>query len=271
MRFLLRFERVFNKNSVRRPYQTNTKQQLILNNRVFLSRSDFSIFKTCFLLLLLVFLPYPAKVHAETGQKKFPEYPSIRNNVRFWEKIYSTYSINTAVIHDQNDLTRIYQVVFLVDKDVPEARKINQDRIKRSKEKFSHILLRLSTGAPPSTKEEAKVAAMFTGPSARKAMRLAAENVRSQNGLKERFSEGVVRSVVYLKRIRRILNQYGLPEDLAYLPHVRSSFNIGAVSKSGASGIWQFTRSTGSQYRESIVMSTSERIPSSPQEPPPNY
>ena len=44
------------------------------------------------------------------------------------------------------------------------------------------------------------------------------------------------------------MNQYGLPEDLAYLPHVESSFNIGAVSKAGASGIWQFTRSTGSQY-----------------------
>ena len=39
-----------------------------------------------------------------------------------------------------------------------------------------------------------------------------------------------------------------MPEDLADLPHVESSFNIGAVSKAGASGIGQFTRSTGSQY-----------------------
>ncbi len=248
MRFLLRFERVFNSNLVNRPYQINTRRQNDLNNRFFSSRSNFTIFKTCFLMLLLVLLPDPAKVHAETGHKKFPEFPSIRNNVRFWEKIYSTYSINTAVIHDQNDLTKIYEVVALVDKDVPEARKINQDRVKRSKEKFSHILLRLSTGVPPATKEEVKVAAMFRGPSARKEMREAAENIRSQNGLKERFSEGVVRSVVYLKRIRRILNQYGLPKDLAYLPHVESSFNINAVSKSGASGIWQFTRSTGKEY-----------------------
>jgi membrane-bound lytic murein transglycosylase D len=36
--------------------------------------------------------------------------------------------------------------------------------------------------------------------------------------------------------------------DLAYLPHVESSFNPKAYSKFGAAGMWQFTRSTGKQY-----------------------
>ena len=39
-----------------------------------------------------------------------------------------------------------------------------------------------------------------------------------------------------------------MPEELAYLPHVESSFNFRAYSKFGAAGIWQFTRATGVQY-----------------------
>jgi membrane-bound lytic murein transglycosylase D len=35
---------------------------------------------------------------------------------------------------------------------------------------------------------------------------------------------------------------------LAYLPHVESSFHPKAQSKSGAAGIWQFTRATGQKY-----------------------
>jgi membrane-bound lytic murein transglycosylase D len=49
-----------------------------------------------------------------------------------------------------------------------------------------------------------------------------------------------------------------LPEDLAYLPHVESSFNPKAFSKFGAAGIWQFTRSTGKQYM-SIGYAVDER------------
>jgi membrane-bound lytic murein transglycosylase D len=40
----------------------------------------------------------------------------------------------------------------------------------------------------------------------------------------------------------------GLPPELAALPHVESSFTPTAYSKVGASGLWQFMRSTGRLY-----------------------
>jgi membrane-bound lytic murein transglycosylase D len=204
-----------------------------------------AIHACCILFALIV---GPAKVQATSDHNDFPEFPAIRNNVDFWEKIYSTYSINTAVIHDQYDLTKIYEVVTLIEQDTPDARRINNQHLNAVKEKYSQILLRLSTGHPPETKEEKKVAGMFHGPSARTVMREAAENIRAQNGQKERFLEGVLCSARYLYRIRKVFREHGLPADLAYLPHVESSFNVKAYSKVGAAGLWQFTRATGKQY-----------------------
>ena len=214
---------------------------------LFSEQKFFDALKACCLLFLLTLLSDPANVQA-AGQNDFPEFPIIRNNVDFWEKIYSTYSLNTAVIHDQNDLTKIYAVVNLVDHDIPGARSINNNHLQTIKEKYEQILLRLSSGHPPATSEEKRVEHMFQGPGAHKTMRFAAENIRAQNGQKERFLEGTLRSTQYIERIKKIFREYGLPGDLAYLPHVESSFNVQAYSKCGAAGIWQFTRSTGKQY-----------------------
>jgi membrane-bound lytic murein transglycosylase D len=41
---------------------------------------------------------------------------------------------------------------------------------------------------------------------------------------------------------------YGLPPELAYLPHVESSYNFEAYSKAGAAGLWQFMRTTAQSF-----------------------
>jgi membrane-bound lytic murein transglycosylase D len=72
--------------------------------------------------------------------------------------------------------------------------------------------------------------------------------IRCQIGQKDRFRQGLIRSGAYLEEIQEVFHLHGLPEDLAYLPHVESSFNPKAYSKFGAAGIWQFTRFTGKQF-----------------------
>ncbi|MDH3360060.1 MAG: LysM peptidoglycan-binding domain-containing protein, partial [Desulfobulbaceae bacterium] len=78
----------------------------------------------------------------------------------------------------------------------------------------------------------------------------AADNIRMQQGQKDRFRQGVIRSGAYLETIKQEFRDHGLPEDLAYLAHVESSFNVKAYSKFGAAGIWQFTRSTGRRFMQ---------------------
>ncbi len=190
---------------------------------------------------------YASYLGATVSNKNFPTYPAIQANVAFWEKIYTKYSTSEAVIHDKHNLTKVYVVIPIVDYLRPGAEQINKPLLDTAKQKYITILSRLARGNPPITKEEHRIAAMYKG--ARKSqLQKASESIRVQIGQKERFREGVVRSGTYLPEIKRIFRSYNLPEELAYLPHVESSFNPDACSKVGASGLWQFTRTTGKRY-----------------------
>jgi len=182
-----------------------------------------------------------------TSNRLFPHYKTINKNVAFWEKVYSHYSLTEAVIHDSKDLSKIYEVIPLLSDDLPGANRINSIFQKHTKEKYRVILEKLAH-QKPTTRDEIRVAALFSGKSSRKELALAVKNIRSQKGQKERFLAGVIHSGRYMKEIKRIIRAYRLPEELAYLPHVESSFNYKAYSKYGAAGIWQFTRPTGKQY-----------------------
>lgn len=209
-----------------------------------ISRLPHLVRHTSFFLIFL-FVLFPTKGFSD---QLFPLYPSINNNFIFWEKIYSTYSLNDAVIHDSDNLSRIYEVVPRLDSSLPGARRINRATLERVRKKYSALLKKISLSKKPITAEEKRIASLFKGPKRFGEMAEAAKNIRSQTGQKERFLEGVSRSRKYMKEMKKIFLSHGLPEDLAYLPHVESSFNIKAYSKFGAAGMWQFTRGTGKQY-----------------------
>ncbi|MDR3088644.1 MAG: lytic transglycosylase domain-containing protein [Desulfobulbaceae bacterium] len=192
-------------------------------------------------LLLLRALPALAEEH-------FPLYESIRPNVAFWEKIYGSVSENTSLLHDRRDLSLVYGSVTLWDKNAPGATAWNKTRLEQATAYYKDMLTRLSTGAQPADAEEIRIRSMFSGKNALGRMTLAADNIRSQRGMKERFRAGVIRSGAYMPEIQKIFLGYGLPPELSYLPHVESSFTVEARSKVGATGIWQFTRSTGQDF-----------------------
>ncbi len=178
----------------------------------------------------------------------FPVYPAIRDNIRFWEKVYSQYSTRQGILHDKEDLTRIYDVIELVDWQTPGAARINRKMIKMARKRYKAILADLAAGKKPLTREARRVRALFPARTSHKTFRRARNNIRLQIGQKDRFLEGVIRSGAYMGTIRKILRAHGLPLEIAYLPHVESSFNPKAHSKAGAAGLWQFTRATGKNY-----------------------
>ena len=76
----------------------------------------------------------------------------------------------------------------------------------------------------------------------------AAGKIQSQRGIRDQFRDGLIRSGRWKPIIEGILTAYGIPSELAALPHVESSYNPEATSKAGAVGVWQFTKSTGRRY-----------------------
>jgi len=58
----------------------------------------------------------------------------------------------------------------------------------------------------------------------------------------------LARSSRYLPMIKEVFQEYGLPEDLAYLAMIESGFNPHAYSHAAACGMWQFIRGTAARY-----------------------
>lgn len=63
----------------------------------------------------------------------------------------------------------------------------------------------------------------------------------------------------YFPMIEDILDSYGLPVELKYMAVIESALNPNAVSKMGATGLWQFMYSTGRSYGLTINSIVDER------------
>ena len=198
------------------------------------------------LIISALFIPFLSPGHA--AEELFPQYAIINPNVSFWEKIYARYPTTQAVVHDSVHLDIVYAVIDLKSAEDPGARKINRRRMKQASQRVELVLKRLTADPLAKDADCRRVAALFGSRADARTFRRARFRVRCQIGQRDRFQAGLVRSGAYIDQMRAILKSHGVPEDLAYLPHVESSFNTYAYSKFGAAGMWQFTRSTGKRF-----------------------
>jgi membrane-bound lytic murein transglycosylase D len=114
--------------------------------------------------------------------------------------------------------------------------------------------------AKDRSNDHRKIYELYNSVSDPNKFRDAAENVRVQQGIKERFEKGLEQSRKYLGTIRRVFREEGMPEEIAYLPLVESSFNNQAVSRTRAAGIWQFMPGTARIYKIRINSDVDERL-----------
>ena len=83
----------------------------------------------------------------------------------------------------------------------------------------------------------------------------------------DRYSGNLRRSVsymlgaqnFYMPIFEQALETYGLPLELKYLPVIESALNPKAVSRVGATGLWQFMLATGKQYGLEVNSLVDER------------
>lgn len=182
----------------------------------------------------------------------FPMPPQLQPNVIFWQKTYSQWRRSQVAIHDDRYLDIVYEVINLPE-PVAESLSAEQkqyvsERRNYWKSQLAMLDMKLASGETLTDEDHAILAQIKPYGSVNKILPGAAERVRSQRGMMERFRKGLEIGARYEKTFRKIFREAGLPEDLAYLPHVESSFQVGAQSSAGAVGIWQFTRGAAEKF-----------------------
>lgn len=192
----------------------------------------------------------------------FPLPTALEDNVTFWKKVYTEWSRDKVVIHDDRHMAVIYQVAQLPGPIEAVYTPAQRDYVRALRERWSDRLRALERRAAARARlsaEERALKRQLEDAGGSGALFGAAERVRSQRGVRERYHAGLERSGRWLPTFRQIFRRHGLPEDLALLPHVESSFVANARSSAGASGMWQFIRSTGRDYM-TVNASIDERL-----------
>ena len=176
----------------------------------------------------------------------FPQPPELQSDVDFWVSIFTEYSTSQGVMHDSRDLSVVYQSISF---PAGMGRRERQRRVVEVRQKIQTVLSVLASGSRDSLSEdEARILSLWPEGVSNATLVEASRNIRYQQGLKDRFREGLVRSGRWRDFIEQELGALSVPLELAALPHVESSYNPDARSHVGASGIWQFTRSTGRRF-----------------------
>lgn len=159
----------------------------------------------------------------------------LEKDVQFWERIFSEYDPDECVFHDEWDLDVIYYVARVPRVQRVGGSKLLKQHIKKIRSALGNIA---RTGRPTSDFERKIFKAVPAERRSRAFFADAQEQVRCQRGVE--FQKSLNRSRQYVHMIKRSLREKGLPEDLAYLPHLESGFDRFATSKAGAKGLWQF-------------------------------
>jgi membrane-bound lytic murein transglycosylase D len=194
---------------------------------------------------LLVLILVLGVVSARAGEV-FPLPPELEPDVDFWVSIFTRYNSDEGVLHDNRNLDIVYE---RVDMPANLSRRERQRQVKIRRQRLQRVLRTLAAGKRDGlSAEEARILGLWPAGVSNERLAAAVKRIRYQQGLADRFRQGLIRSGRWRDYIKIKFGELGVPVELAALPHVESSYNPAARSHVGASGIWQFTRSTARRY-----------------------
>jgi len=191
-------------------------------------------------LILLFSFPFVA-----LGEH-LPRPEGLNPQIEFWKRIYGEVDTNGGLIHDARRLDIVYEKLEFPAK---ASQRSKNRLIENAKKKYAAALRTLGRGKRTGLSNVEKQVLSLWGEGVSNAtLRTAAGRLRFQLGQSDKFRAGLIRAGAWRPYIDQIFAEYGIPPEVAALPHVESSFNPTAYSRIGAAGLWQFTRSTGKRF-----------------------
>jgi membrane-bound lytic murein transglycosylase D len=198
--------------------------------------------------------PSPVKLppQAAFSDAAFPAPPELQPQIAFWRQVYSTWGRHQVALHDDRHLDIVYGVLTLPgsigESQTAEQKDFVKGHLDNLRELLRQVEYKTSANAPLAPAEQALANHIKASSGGHGALFGASDRLRSQRGMRERFKRGLEISGRYDAAFRGVFREAGLPEDLAYLPHVESSFQNHAASSAGAVGMWQFMPGTARQF-----------------------
>lgn len=187
--------------------------------------------------------------------------------VEFWFSIYTQFNSKQIVIHDIENVNIIYKImdfsnlhnsninIFAAFHLQNKIAKENTSSIKKTlrelaTKNFKYLnqndlaiinTLKKANVKIPSNKGKRKI--LFESLN---------QNIRAQTGQRDMIFQGVTNSLKFMPFILKQFDNFKIPHELVALAFLESSFNTMAYSKAGASGVWQFIKSTGNVFMPKI-------------------
>ena len=179
----------------------------------------------------------------------------IARRYNFWRRIYSIWGIDHYVMH----VSEYPEVVIaaldgtqMPDRVSPQSRESIIKRVaKTQRTRFQNLLLSMhrqrhnETAFTPAMLRISRQMQHISDPNK---YSIAARSLRLQRGQRDFIATGLSIAPKYLPAIERDFIEQGIPVEISRLAFVESSFNLKAVSKVGASGVYQIMPATGRQY-----------------------
>ena len=190
---------------------------------------------------LIGFFAWPVRA----AEDAMPRPADLEPAVQFWIRVYSQIDTNSGFLHDDENLSVVYETLHFSPSSAPHER---QKIVETARDHYVEVLRHIAGATGPFSAEEQRVRDLWGAQGTSERLLEAVDHIRFQLGQSDRFREGLRRSGAWQQHIADTLASMGLPPELAVLPHVESSFNPAAYSKVGAAGLWQFMRSTGRRY-----------------------
>ncbi len=191
--------------------------------------------------------------------EEFKVTPEIRPLVNFWLKVYTEYTTHHVVLFDEKDPTLIYEVIDFRELSATSRNQVvyeilRERQLKRAIGEYRKAFARLSRNASPKkpTPYEQKIltAVKKSAHAKKPSYAKLSTTLKTQTGQRDNVIKGLLAAEFFFPKMEQIFESQGVPSQITRLAIVESSFNLHAVSRAGAVGVWQFLRSSALEYMQ---------------------
>ena len=184
-------------------------------------------------------------------ENRFYQGKETSKKIWFWEQIFRDFGSDYVLIHDLDHPHLIIDVIHQ-DASVGQNSESQDEKIKQYLERYRLGINRFKKNKKNAilmgSIEKRLYHTYSQDPKTLNYLLAGKVAIRSQTGLADRFAEAAKTAENYLPYMERIFSAEGLPIELTRIAFVESMFQVNALSKVGAKGIWQLMPATARKF-----------------------